>query len=91
MNSLVVTLFLNEPELICLHTFKWFQLLPSNTNTFICAQLNGFKYHRLTLLVLFAHRNTWNRLTYTSNSIQNKCFKWIWLVGWLVFMAYQPL
>ncbi len=27
--------FLNEPELICLHTVKWFQVLLSNTNNLI--------------------------------------------------------
>ena len=25
MNSMLVTLFLNKSELICLHTVKWFQ------------------------------------------------------------------
>ena len=32
VNSLWATLFLNEWELICLFTVKWFQLLLSNTN-----------------------------------------------------------
>ena len=27
--------FLNEPELICLHTVKWFQVLLSNTSNSI--------------------------------------------------------
>ena len=31
-NSLLVTPFLIEPELIYLHTVKWFQVLLSNTN-----------------------------------------------------------
>ena len=36
MNSLEVNLFLNELELICLHPIKWFQILLSITNCFIC-------------------------------------------------------
>ena len=32
MNNLEVTLFLNELELICLHTVKWFQALLSKTD-----------------------------------------------------------
>ena len=39
-NSLKIT-FLNEPELICLHTDKWFQVLLF----IICSQLIGFKYN----------------------------------------------
>ena len=51
MNCLMVTLFLNEPERVCLHTDKWFQVLQSNTNnliwqSFVCTQLNGFKYSK---------------------------------------------
>ena len=34
MNSLLV-IFLNEPELVCLHTVKWFLDLPCNTNNSI--------------------------------------------------------
>ena len=34
-NCLKVTLFLNEPELICLHTVKWFQVLLFNANNSI--------------------------------------------------------
>ena len=30
MNSLLVALFLNDQELICLHAVKWFQVLLSN-------------------------------------------------------------
>ena len=30
-SHMLVTLSLNEPELICLHTVKWFQVLLSNT------------------------------------------------------------
>ena len=45
--------FFNEPELICLHTVKWLQVLQSNTNSFIRTQLNGFKYYNLTQVVLF--------------------------------------
>ena len=37
--------------IICLHTLKWFQVLLSNTNSFICTQLNGFKYCYLTLII----------------------------------------
>ena len=32
--------FLNDPELICLHTVKEFQVLLF----IVCTQLNGFKY-----------------------------------------------
>ena len=31
---------LNKSEIICFHTVKWFQVLLSNTNSFICTQLN---------------------------------------------------
>ena len=36
--------FLHEPWLICLPTVKWFQVLLSNTNSFIFTQLNYFQY-----------------------------------------------
>ena len=42
--------FLNESELIFLHTVKWFHLFLSNTNnaiyyeSFVCSQFNAFKY-----------------------------------------------
>ena len=52
-NSLLVTLFLNESELICLHTVKWSQVLLPNTYSFVWTQLNGFKYCYLTLVILF--------------------------------------
>ena len=35
VNSLLVTLFLNELDFICLHTVKWFQELLLNTNNSI--------------------------------------------------------
>ena len=38
--------FSNELELICLPTVKLFQVLLSNTNSFIFTQLNGFKYSK---------------------------------------------
>ena len=43
--------FLNKPELICLLTVKWFQVLLCNTNnsiyySFVCSQWNGFKYRK---------------------------------------------
>ena len=50
---------LNKPELICLHTVKWFQSLISNGNnsiyyeSFVCTQVNGFNYCCLTLIILF--------------------------------------
>ena len=44
---------LNKPELICLHKVKWFQVLQSNTNSFIFTQLNGFKYSYLIQMILF--------------------------------------
>ena len=53
MNSLLVTLFLNELDLICLHTIQYFKVLLSNTDSFICTQLNGFKYLYLTHVILF--------------------------------------
>ena len=40
--------FLKEPELICLHTVKWLQVLLF----VVCSQLNGFKYCYLILIVL---------------------------------------
>ena len=39
---LKITSFLNELELICLHTVEWFQVFLANTNNFICTQLNGW-------------------------------------------------
>ena len=36
-----------------MHTVKWFQVLLSNTNSFICTQLKGFKYCFSTLIILF--------------------------------------
>ena len=48
-NSLLVTLFLSKPELICLHTIKWFLVLLSNINSFICTQLNCSKYYHIKL------------------------------------------
>ena len=59
--------FLNEPEFICLHTVKWFQVFLSNTNnsinyySFISSQLNGSKYcyvsltNQLNIGHLFTH------------------------------------
>ena len=35
INSLLVSLFLNEVELICLRTVKWFQVLLFNVNNSI--------------------------------------------------------
>ena len=37
-NSLWVT-FLNDPELICLHIVRWFQVLFSNIISFNCTQM----------------------------------------------------
>ena len=53
MNILLVTLLLNESQLICLHTVKRFQELLSNTRSTICTQLYGFKNCYLTLIILF--------------------------------------
>ena len=39
--------------IICLHTVKLLLVLLSNTNSFICTQLNGFKHRCVTLTVLF--------------------------------------
>ena len=54
MNSLLPILFSNKPDLF-LYTVKWFLVLLSCTNSFICTQLNEFKYCYLALIVLFAH------------------------------------
>ena len=43
--------FLNEPEFICLHTVKWFQVLLSNTDSFIYTQLNGFKQVQIPVIL----------------------------------------
>ena len=54
MNSLYfVGNILNKPEVICLHIIKWFELLLSNTNSFICTHLNAFKYCYVTLTIQF--------------------------------------
>ena len=45
--------FLNEPELNCLHTVKWFPVLLLNTNSFICTQLIGFNYCYVIQIILF--------------------------------------
>ena len=51
MNNLLV-ICLNEPELICLHTVKWFQVLLFNTiysiqnHFFVYPPLNGFRYNK---------------------------------------------
>ena len=37
--------------LICLHTFKWFQVLLSNNNNSICTQLNSFRYCHITQII----------------------------------------
>ena len=48
---------LNEPKLICLHTVKWFQVLPLDTNnsiqhfSFACKQLNDSKYCDIILII----------------------------------------
>ena len=39
-----VTLFLDESDFIILHSDKWFSLFLLETNSSICAKLNGFKY-----------------------------------------------
>ena len=56
---LYITSFLDKLELNYLHIFKWFQALLSNTNnlieyqSFVCTQLNSFKYCYVTLIILF--------------------------------------
>ena len=48
----VCRLFLVRPLVIStLHTVKWFPVLLSNTDSFICTQLNGFKFYHDTLTV----------------------------------------
>ena len=54
INSLL-TLSLNELELICLHTFKWFQVLLTliilfNINPLFAHKFNGFKYCSLNTI-----------------------------------------
>ena len=48
MQSLLIT-FLNNPELICLRTVKWFL----NIAIYCSPLLNGIKYFYLTLIILF--------------------------------------
>ena len=55
MNSLLVTLFLNEYELICSHTVKWFRVLQSNANSFICSQLNVWLVVFYSLLTIVGY------------------------------------
>ena len=43
--------FTNEPELIFLHTVKWFQVLISDINSSMNTLLNAFKYCYLILIV----------------------------------------
>ena len=51
--------FLNKPKLICLHTFKQFQVLLFNTNNylphylFVCTQFNGFKHCNVIQAIQF--------------------------------------
>ena len=55
LKSHFVDTFLNESELILLYIVQWFQVFLSNMNisiyckSFICAQLNGFKYCYVTV------------------------------------------
>ena len=48
--QIVDKIILNEPEHICLHTVKWFQVLLSTQiilfRSFVCTQLNGFTYRK---------------------------------------------
>ena len=53
MTSLLVTPFLNQPELIWLHIIIWFQVFLFNTNSFIYKQLNSFKHCYIILIVQF--------------------------------------
>ena len=54
VNSLLVTLFLNKPELICFYTVKWFQILISNTNSSICR----VKWFQVLLFIIFTQLNS---------------------------------
>ena len=45
--SSLLTLILDEPELICLHTIKRYQAL----QFIICTQLNWFKHFYLTVII----------------------------------------
>ena len=53
-----MTVFSNEPELICLHTVKCIMLFLSDTykfikyNYFLQTWLNGFKYYYLIGIIL---------------------------------------
>ena len=59
MNRLQVTVFLHEPELICLYTVEWFQVLLFNSNnsiqhySFIYTLLKGSKYCYVILIIQF--------------------------------------
>ena len=61
MNGLSGILFLNELELICLHT----------SIAIVCTQLNGFKYCYITPIILFtinhlfAYHDTVSSITHT--------------------------
>ena len=66
----------------CLHTFKWFQVFPSNTNnsnqhySFICMQLNGFKHCYQILIIQFNINHFYTQL----NSFQYS--KWLNISIW---------
>ena len=53
---------------ICLHTVKWFQVLLSNTNSFICRLLNSFKYCYIIRIILF-NINVFKSSKWLDNSI----------------------
>ena len=88
VNSLYIILFLNKLELICLHTSiaivctqlngskYWFQILLTNVNSFICAQLNDFKHRYVTLTIHFKYtvKEFQVLLFNTNNSVQNYSF-----------------
>ena len=59
-----------------MHSLKWFQILLSNINSFICMQLNGFKHCYVTLTIQFRYtvKESQVLLINPNNSIQHYSF-----------------
>ena len=58
-----------------LFALKWFQILLSNINSFICTLFNGFQHHYVTLTIQFKHtvKEFQVLLINTNNSTQHYC------------------
>ena len=61
VNEYMSTIFLNRPELICMHTVKWFKVLQSDINSFIFSRLNGFKDYYVIPWCNDYRRRKWTR------------------------------